>query len=207
MGCQKAIAEQIVQSDADYILAVKGNQETLQTEVTKLIHQHLEEDSIEPHQQHIVTETAHGNQETRIYMQIPVPEDFAVMKQWSGLKSIGAATRCYFDKNGVEVSDVRYFISSLDVDIQTFARATRSHWGIENACHWSLDMTFREDYSRIRGVNIRENFAFLSRLALSLLKQHPAPPGKKTNESISMKRQICGWDPNFLIQVLTGTRT
>ena len=84
------------------------------------------------------------------------------------------------------------------MDIGEFARAIRGHWGVENGLHWTLDMTFREDESRIRGENIRENFAWLNRLAVSLLKQHP----KKT--SINLKRQSCGWNPAFLMQVLTG---
>jgi predicted transposase YbfD/YdcC len=82
--------------------------------------------------------------------------------------------------------------------VKLFARAVRGHWGIENGCHWTLDMTFREDESRIRGKKIRENFAWLNRLALSLLKQHPS------NDSIAMKRRICGWDDAFLLEVLTG---
>jgi predicted transposase YbfD/YdcC len=74
-------------------------------------------------------------------------------------------------RNGVETSETRYYISSLPVGVKRFARAVRSHWGIENSCHWSLDLTFREDESRIRGSQIRENFAWLSRFTLSLLKQ------------------------------------
>ena len=76
--------------------------------------------------------------------------------------------------------------------------AVRGHWGIENSCHWSLDFTFREDESRIREKQLRANFAWLNRFLLSLLKQHP---GK---DSIVMRRRGCGWDENFLLQVLTG---
>jgi predicted transposase YbfD/YdcC len=82
--------------------------------------------------------------------------------------------------------------------VKEFARAVRQHWGTENGQHWILDMTFREDESRIRGKEVRENFAWLNRLALSLLKQHPE------NTSIALKRQSCGWDDNYLLQVLTG---
>ena len=82
--------------------------------------------------------------------------------------------------------------------VKQFARAIRSHWGIENSCHWSLDITYREDESRIRDEQVRENFAWLNRLTLSLLKQHP---GKG---SIVMKRRSCGWDENFMMEVLTG---
>jgi len=77
----------------------------------------------------------------------------------------------------------------------------RSHWEIENGCHWTLDMTFREDESRIRDQHLRENFAWLNRLALSLLKQHP---GKG---STAMKRRSCGWDESYLLEVLTGNES
>jgi predicted transposase YbfD/YdcC len=102
-------------------------------------------------------------------------------------------------RGGQETGETRYYISSLPVGVRRFARAIRSHWSIENSCHWSLDMTFREDESRIREPQVRENFAWLNRFTLSLLKQHP---GK---DSIAMKRQACGWSDDFLLQVLAGT--
>ena len=85
--------------------------------------------------------------------------------------------------------------------VKVFAHAILSHWGIENSCHWSLDMTFREDESRIRDTQMRETFAWLNRFTLSLLKQHP---GK---ESIAMKRRACGWSEQFLLEVLAGATT
>ena len=85
-------------------------------------------------------------------------------------------------------NDCRYYISSLTVGVKPFAHAVRSHWGIENSCHWSLDITYREDESRIRDKHLRENFAWLNRLTLSLLKQHPGP------DSVAMKRRSCGWN-------------
>jgi predicted transposase YbfD/YdcC len=82
--------------------------------------------------------------------------------------------------------------------VKRFAHAVRSHWGIENSCHWSLDVTYREDDSRIREARLRENYAWLNRLTLSLLKQHP---GKG---SIAMKRRSCAWNDDFMVEVLTG---
>ncbi len=93
---------------------------------------------------------------------------------------------------------MRYDISSLTVEVKRFAHAVRSHWGIENTCHWTLDVTDREDESRIREQSLRENFAWLNRLTLSLLKQHP---GKGR---IAKKRRACGWSDKFLMEVLTG---
>src|SRR5512135_2845174 len=88
--------------------------------------------------------------------------------------------------------------SSLAVSVKRFANAIRSHWGIENSCHWSLDLTYREDESRIQNKHMRDNFAWLRRLTLSLLKQHPG------RESVAMKRRSCGWSNDFMLEVLTG---
>jgi len=102
-------------------------------------------------------------------------------------------------RDGLETLERRYYISSLAVGVKQFAHAVRSHWGIENTCHWCLDITFREDESRIRNTHMRENFAWLNRFTLSLLKQHPG------RDSIVMKRRSCGWSDGFLLEVLTGT--
>ena len=82
--------------------------------------------------------------------------------------------------------------------VKLFAHAVRSHWGVENGCHWSLDFIYREDESRIRDKHLRENFAWLNRFTLSLLKQHPS------GDSTVMKRRSCGWSDDFLLEVLTG---
>lgn len=198
MGTQKAIAKQIVDGKGDYVLALKGNQERLYDAVIDHITTQIDNDFADVTARQIfVTETLHGQTETRIYTHMPVPKDLPVLDEWHGLKSIGTAVRCY-KKDGKEMADIRYYISSLEVGVKLFARAVRGHWSIENGCHWTLDMTFREDESRIRGQAIRENFAWLNRLALSLLKQHPS------KDSIAMKRRICGWDDAFLLEVLTA---
>ena len=104
-------------------------------------------------------------------------------------------------RDGRETVERRYCISSLPVGVKQFARAVRGHWGIENSCHWSLDMTFREDESRIREPAIRENFSWMSRFLLSLLKQYPS------KNTVVGRRRACGWDDNFLLEVLVGSRT
>jgi predicted transposase YbfD/YdcC len=198
MGTQKEIAKQIVAAEADYVLALKGNQGTLHAAVLAYLRRHLDDDFAGlGARRHTVTETLHGKEETRFYTQFPVPPDLPMLGDWAGLRTIGLATRWY-EKDGAQCSEVRYYISSLAMGVQRFAAAARGHWGIENACHWTLDMTFREDDSRIRGRDIRANFAWLNRLALSLLKQHPS------KDSIVMKRRLCGWDEGFLMEVLTG---
>lgn len=198
MGTQKAIAAQIVDSKADYVLALKGNQETLYQAVIDHIDEQSNNNFANANaRRHMTKETGHGREETRTYIQMPVPETLASLELWKGLKSIGmVVSECV--RNGKETVEARYYISSLPVQVKQFAHAVRSHWGIENSCHWSLDFTFREDESRIRDEHMRENFAWLNRLSLSLLKQHPS------RDSIVMKRRCCAWNENFMLQVLTG---
>ena len=198
MGTQKAIAEQIIDSDADYVLALKGNQETLHQAVIDYIDEQSENDFAHvPARRHLTQETGHGREETRSYIQMPVPETLRELELWKGLKSIGVVVSACV-RDGKETIETRYYISSLAVSVKRFAHAVRSHWGIENTCHWSLDVTYREDESRIRDKHMRENFAWLNRLTLSLLKQHPG------RDSIVMKRRSCGWNDDFLLEVLTG---
>ena len=197
MGTQKAIAEQIVAGGADFVLALKGNQETLHQAVINYIDDQLEGD-LSHAQEHVTTEKGHGREEMRTYLQLPAPEDLPGFMRWKGLKTIGIVTsNCLRD--GKETIELRYYISSLDLEVKRFARAVRGHWGIENSCHWSLDLTFREDESRLREPHLRENFAWLNRFALSLLKQHPG------RQSLVMKRRSCGWSDAFLMEVVTGS--
>lgn len=198
MGTQKAIAATIIDRKADYVLALKGNQETLQQAVIDHIDEQSKNDFADVQaRRHITKEKGHGREEIRSYIQMPVPETLRELELWKGLKSIGMAT-LVCTRNGETTTETRYYISSLTVSVKQFAHAIRSHWGIENSCHWSLDMTYREDDSRIRDPHMRENFAWLNRFTLSLLKQHP---GK---DSIVMKRRGCGWNENFLLEVLMG---
>lgn len=94
---------------------------------------------------------------------------------------------------------MRSHVSSLTVDVKRLERAVRGHWSIKNACHWCLDVTFEEDRSRVRRRQLRDNFAWLNTLALSLLKQHPGRP------SGAMKRRSCGWSDKFLVEVITAS--
>lgn len=198
MGTQKAIAKQIIESEADYVLALKANQETLhQGVIDYLIEQSENGFANVEARQHVTKEKGHGREETRSYIQMPVPEDLPGLKPWKGLTTIGLVlSECIRD--GQETIEIRYYISSLGLNVKLFAHAVRSHWGIENTCHWSLDVTYREDESRIREKHLRENFAWLNRLTLSLLKQHPG------RGSLVMKRRSCGWSNEFMMEVLTG---
>jgi predicted transposase YbfD/YdcC len=197
MGAQKAIAAEIIDGGADYVLALKGNQETLHQAVIDYIDEQLEGD-LQGAQEHVTTEKGHGREETRTYLQFPAPAGLPGFGLWKALRTIAVVTALCV-RDGKETVEVRYYISSLTLDVKRLARAVRGHWGIENSCHWSLDVTFREDESRIRQEALRENFAWLNRFALSLLKQHPG------RQSLVMKRRSCGWSDAFVMEVVTGS--
>jgi predicted transposase YbfD/YdcC len=197
MGTQRAIAAPIIEGKADYVRALKGNQETRPPAVIDSLEEPSQNDFAGVKaRRHQTRETRHGRDETRRSIQMPVPPRLPGLELWSGLKSIGRVeSQCV--REGKETVEVRYDISSLGVRVKRFAHAVRSHWGLENSCHWSLDITSREDESRIRDKDLRENFAWLNRFTLSLWKQHPG------RESVAMKRRSCGWSDGFLLEVLT----
>jgi predicted transposase YbfD/YdcC len=198
LGTQKAIARQVVDGGGDYVLALKGNQETLHQGVVGHFDT-LARDGFEgvDVRRHRTEEQGHGRQETRLTVQVPAPQTLPGFKHWKGLRTIGMTT-LFCVRDGRETVETRYYVSSLPMGVKRLAQVVRGHWSIENACHWSLDFTYREDESRIRDAAMRENFAWLRRFTLSLLKQHPG------QGSVSMKRQSCGWSDEFLMQVLTG---
>lgn len=197
-GCQKNIAAQIFNGGGDYILALKANHPLLYDAVHDFFNDHLEDEFARyPVSRYEEIEKRHGRLEHRTYYQATVPKDLYGRRQWAGFKTIGAAIRIY-EQNGVEKTDVRYYLSSLRRNGKQFANGVRSHWGIENSLHWCLDMTYREDESRVRDRNFANNLSWLRRLTLSLIKQHP---GKESN---AMKRRMAGWSLGYLMQILTG---
>lgn len=200
-GCQKNIAAQIVQGKGDYVLALKGNQGKLFDDVRLRLGCYIRDGFADcPVSHYIEVEKGHGRLEERQYYQMTAPSYLHGRSEWKGLKTIGAAVRIY-EEDGVQKSDTRYYLSSLRRNGKQFANAVRNHWSIENTLHWSLDMTYREDESRVRHRTFTQNLSWLRRFTLSLIKQHP---GKESN---IMKRRMAGWSVDFLMQVLTGKRT
>ncbi len=182
MGTQKEIATRIVQGKADSVLALKGNQETLHRGVIASIDRQLDGAMAEGEaEEWTTTEKGHGREEKRIYFQMVAPRSLPGFGRWTGLKTVGMVTSCCV-RGGVETIEIRYHLSSLRLDVRRLARAVRGHWGIENSCHWVLDLIYREDESRIREKTLRENFAWINRFSLSLLKRYPS------RDSIAMKR-------------------
>lgn len=200
MGCQRAIAQQLIDRKVDYVLALKGNQPTLQQAVEHFWATRPEADehrtACDYYEQH---ERGHGREESRCYWITDQIEDLGAAQPWPGLRSIGMveAARTLAGQTTVEQ---RFYLSSLPPDAQEFARAVRNHWGIENSLHWTLDVTFREDQSRLRQGHGPENFAVLRHIALNLLRQEPS------KKSVPRKRLACALDAEYLLRVLLGER-
>lgn len=195
-GCQKTIAAKIVEAGGDYVLTLKGNQEALHEAVVECFDAHVENDFSSPTlRTHTEMVKGHGRTDEITYCQMPVPADLPGKQHWKGMRTIGVAIRTSTQGDRT-TNDVRYYISSLRVGIKQFAASVRGHWGIENTLHWCLDVTFREDESRVRNRILADNIAWLKRFAISLLKQ------VNDKESIAMRRRMAGWNPAYLFKVL-----
>ena len=197
MGCQKRIAALIREKNADYVLALKGNQSTLH-EKTKAFFEAAEKTNFEKveHDYYETSEKGHGRFEIRRYWLTSTVECLSDADKWKDLKTIGMveSTRAIDDQIS---SEIRYYISSLKQDAKKVATAVREHWGIENSVHWVLDVAFQEDLCRIRKDNGPENFSLLRRFALNLLRQD-----KSTKLGINSKRLRAGWDQGYLLSLL-----
>lgn len=199
MGCQTEIANRILKADADYCLAVKGNQPTLHNGLIAFFDDNLEDDFARVKSRRFETEEqGHGREEMRWYHICPVPNDLPDRQRWPKLKAIGIAIS-NTQRNGKDCNEVRYYILSQYLSGRRFAEAVRSHWSIENRLHWQLDVTFAEDQSRIRKGHADANFSILRRTALSLLKNEST-----LKVGIKNKRLNAGWDDNYLEKVLRG---
>jgi predicted transposase YbfD/YdcC len=199
-GCQKTIAAKIIDRGGDYILALKGNQGNLHKSVEDWILEQMENDfanvTVRKYEQ---TVRGHGRIDTLTYYQFNAPQTLPGRSNWKHLRTIGVAIRVSKQKDKV-TREVRYFISSLPLSVKRFAHGVRGHWGIENTLHWCLDVTFREDESRLRNRRAADNVAWLKRFAISLLKQC------KDKNSVAMRRRMAGWNTEYLFQVLGLSR-
>ena len=197
MGCQKAIAQKIVDKKPDYVLGLKGNQGTLRQDVELLFTEQeargFAELAISRHES---VGAGHGRIETRTCL---ASEDIAWLKErhpWAGLRSIVMVRGERQTGQGTE-TDTRFFISSLPADAERLAEAVRGHWGIENRLHWVMDVVFRDDDCRIRKKNAPANFAAVKNMATNLLRN---APGKL---SLKSKRHLAAWNQDFLAQAIS----
>lgn len=208
MGCQKKIAREVVEADADYVLALKGNQETVHEEVQSFLDATLEERLRQRPQSASLPKAArtlqsletvekdHGRLETRRYYQSDCLDWFADKGKWEGLASVGLVESVR-ELDGKTTVERRYYLSSLKLGVGAFARAVRGHWGVENKLHWVLDVCFGEDQSRARDGYAAENLATLRRLALNLLKRE-----KTKKRGIRGKMLNASWDHSYLLSLL-----
>ena len=199
MHCQTETAAAIVAKQADYLLNVKANQpklfERLQAAFETYVNVDLKHADLRVHK---TMERSHGRVERREYYVAPAPADLLRTGQWAGLQSIVLVFR-HRQLGDKETHEVHYYISSLPPKVKALAKAIRGHWGIENSLHWSLDVTFSEDASRIRKGNGPETSATLRRLALSILQQDTS-----VKSSLRGKRLQAGWNNAVLEKILTG---
>jgi len=200
MGCQKKITQKVKDKQADYTIAVKGNQKGLHEDVMEIFDR-ARENEFANCDYWKTEEKGHGRFEIRECWTISSPETLEhirALADWTELQTIVMVKRERHLESKVEV-EVKYYISSLTSGAQHILSTIRAHWGIENQVHWVLDIAFREDDSRLRKGNGAQNFAVLRHIALNLLKQE-----ETSKCGIKNKRLKAGWDLDYLRKVLTG---
>ena len=209
MGCQKKIAEHIVNAEADYVLALKGNQGAFHEDVEqflgKLIRGEVKRkydyfETIDPNN--------HGREEIRRCYAVGLDQKdithklFSHIMDWKNLKTVAAIASMRICKQTGETSmETRFYISSLKPDAQEIMTRAREHWGIENRLHYVLDVTFQEDSSRIRKINATKNFALVRKVGLNVINSFPYKQKKKIS-SIAGVRRTAGWNDKFLEELL-----
>jgi predicted transposase YbfD/YdcC len=200
MGAQKEIAKDIIKKEADYILALKGNQGNLHAQVVEF----FKDAGTEPfesvsHTFHETHDEAHGRREVRRVWSSTDLSTIPDASKWPSLKSITLIEREREADSKIEVERHYYISSRPRAGARWLSERIRGHWSIENQCHWILDVAFREDDSRIRTDHGPENFGLLRKIALNLLKQE-----KGCKMGIAAKRKISAWDQDYLLKVLSG---
>lgn len=203
MGCQRTIAEKIVEANADYLLSVKGNQEFLLDDITEAFTYGKTED------EYIEKEVGHGRVESRTTRVITDVNWICNKEEWKKLASIIMvfATR-YNKKTGVQEQSVRYYISSKTASAKYFHEAVRSHWGIENKLHWCMDVIFGEDNSKKQAENSAQNFSLLNKVALNMIGNYK-PDEARGSKKISMirKRKMANRENEYLVDILFSFKT
>lgn len=195
MGCQTKIAEKIIDKEAEYVLAVKGNQKKLHNDIKNAFNIVESESSPFYFDSLTTLEKDHGRIEMRKY---DVCHEVSLLEErynWPKLTAFGRVTSTRETANS-KTTTTRYFICSRALTPELFISAVRGHWSIENKLHWVLDMVFREDESRARIKNLAANLATLKHISFNILKKLDIKP------SVRVRRKLAGWDNNFMLDVL-----
>jgi predicted transposase YbfD/YdcC len=196
MGCQKEIAGQIREQEGHYLLGLKGNHPGLLEEVEQAVLSQLEQGKVGKADCLETVEQSHGRTEKRTYTRITDLSQVQEKEAWRDLAAVVMAMSERTAK-GKTSTEVRYFLTSYEGAVAELAEVIRGHWGIENECHWVLDVTFGEDRSRKRVEHGAENIGWLRRMALSVLRNDPTP---KLNMKQKSLKALC--DHDFLLQLL-----
>jgi predicted transposase YbfD/YdcC len=199
MGCQKEIAKTITEQGADYVLALKDNHPTLAEAVTLFLNDARDTGFTDiAHTYHETVDGDHGRIETRRYWLTSAIDWLGAAVSWANLQSVGMVESRRDLGDTVHI-DTRYFLTSLPAQGVRFAEAVRQHWGIENALHWVLDVSFAEDACRIRKDKGAQTFAVLRHIAVNLVRREPSH-----KRGIKARRKRAGWDREYLVRILTG---
>lgn len=199
MHCQRETAKTIVRKQGHYVLSVKNNQPELYEAVVELFEGYEQYGGLpQAAAQFEQTDAGHGRVEERHYACLALPKGYGVFSKWAGLRSLIRVRRSRHVKDTIS-TETLYYISSLEPDEpESIAHAIRSHWEVENKVHWVLDMSYREDDSRIRRGDGAENIGLLRRMCLNLARLHP----KK--DSMAGKLKAAGWNDQFRAELIFG---
>ena len=202
MGCQRDIAQKILDKKADYVLALKGNQSTLREDVELFAAEQkakgFEDTKVSRHQ---TVDGDHGRIETRTYTAI---HDVAWLQErhdWPGLKSVVMVESTRVIPGASPAADkvereARFYITSLLLLAHALGPIIRSHWAVENSLHWVMDMIFRDDECRVRTDHAPANFTTLKHMAHNLIRKAPS------KDSLRLKRKVAAWDDDFLASLI-----
>jgi predicted transposase YbfD/YdcC len=200
MGCQTEIAEKIIRQQADYMLAVKGNQGTLAQDIADLFagfeQAHWQGVT---HDYHRTVTKDHARLEIRDCWVVSQPDYLAYLRRYADWTDLHSLVKVISQRqfNGKTTIKTRFFISSLTPSAQRALAICRDHWHIENDLHWVLDIAFNQDHNRVHKDHAPENLAVLQHIALNLVKQE-----KSSRSSIQTKRLRAGWDDTYLLKIL-----
>ena len=198
MGCQREIAKIILVKNADYVLALKGNQGSLREDVELFAAEQKANGFRDAKvSRHETVDGDHGRIETRAYTVI---HDIAWLQErhdWPGLKSVVMVESTREIGDRIE-RETRFYITSLVLAAHLIGPVIRSHWAVENILHWVLDMVFRDDECRVRKDHAPANFTTLKHMAHNLIRK---APGK---DSLRLKRKVAAWDDEFLVSLVAA---
>jgi predicted transposase YbfD/YdcC len=196
MGCQRDIAQRVIDKKADYVLALKGNQGSLRDDAELFVTEQKASGFVDTEISRDTTvDGDHGRIETRTTTVIHDVEWLQQRHSWPGLKGLVIVESCREISGKIE-RETRYYITSMSMTAVHLGHVIRSHWAIENSLHWVMDMMFRDDECRVRTDHAPANFATIKHMAINLLRR---PHGK---QSLRGRRKAASWDDDFLASLI-----